>query len=65
MQMCPQSLRPHVTLSPVQYCPDGSGTTVQPGIVGHSNLPLALNSEQLGMTGPPGWPMPVHSLVVW
>jgi hypothetical protein len=53
-----------VTLSPVQYCPDGSGRTVQPGIVGHINWPLALNMEQLGMTGPPGMPMPVHSFVV-
>jgi hypothetical protein len=34
-------------------------------LLGHSNLPLALNLEQLGMTGPPGMPMPVHSLVVW
>jgi hypothetical protein len=27
-------------------------------------MPLALNIEQLGITGPPGMPMPVHSLVV-
>jgi hypothetical protein len=34
-------------------------------MVGHINWPLALNLEQLGMTGPPGMPMPVHALVVW
>jgi hypothetical protein len=33
-------------------------------MVGHINMPFALNLEQLGITGPPGMPMPVHSLSV-